>query len=83
MRHIVFPRYRPDATTALTPLKRVEALRRLMDECLVVAVPLTMRRVQRLVRWIGQIDCFELPMSSLGEAVGRVCEMHRRTAAAL
>ena len=72
VRRIVFPRYEADAKTALKPLPRVEALRRLLEECLVVPVPLTQRRAGRLVRWIKQIDCYELPMSSLEEAVDLV-----------
>ena len=72
VRRIIFPRYRPDAQTALKPLARVEALHRLMAECLVVPVPLTPRRVARLVRWIKGLDCYELPMSSLTEAVDQV-----------
>jgi hypothetical protein len=66
---IIFPHYRPDHRTALVPIKRVEALRRLMDECASVPVPLTARRIARLVRWIKQIACYELPLSSLDEAV--------------
>jgi hypothetical protein len=69
VRRIIFPQYRPGAATALKPLARVAALQRLMAECLVVPVPLTLRRITRLVRWIKQIDCYELPMSSLEHAV--------------
>lgn len=72
VRAIVFPKYAADAETALTPLSRVDALSRLMEECLVVPVPLTLRRVQRLVRWIQAIRCFDLKMSSLGQAVDLV-----------
>jgi hypothetical protein len=60
------------AETRLTPLARVDALSRLMEECLVVPVPLTLRRIQRLVRWFQQIRCYELTMASLDEAVGLV-----------
>jgi hypothetical protein len=83
VRRIVFPRYRADAATALKPLARVEALQRLMEECLVVPVPLTERRIARLVRWIKQVACFELPMSSLDDAVRLVRGAHTRTRARL
>jgi hypothetical protein len=41
-----------------------------------VPVPLTERRIARLVRWIKQVACFELPMSSLDEAVKLVRGAH-------
>lgn len=69
---IIFPHYRSDHCTALVPLKRVEALRRMMFECASAPVPLTQRRVARLVRWIKQVECYELPLSSLDEAVALV-----------
>jgi hypothetical protein len=72
VRTLVFPKYVAGAETRLTPIPRVDALSRLMEECLVVQVPLTLRRVQRLVRWIRQIRCYALTMSSLDEAVGLV-----------
>jgi hypothetical protein len=77
VRRIVFPRYRPDVPTFLRPVARVDALQRLMAECLVVPVPLTGRRIARLVRWIEQVDCYELAMSSLDEAVGLVRSLSR------
>ena len=76
VRRIIFPRYNPGVDTALKPLARVEALHRLMAECLVVPVPLTERRIARLVRWIKRIECYELPMSSLDEAVRLVRDAH-------
>jgi hypothetical protein len=79
VRRIIFPRYRPGVETTLKPVTRVEALQRLMGECLVVPVPLTLRRITRLVRWIKQIDCYELPMSSLDEAVRQVRGVHDRS----
>jgi hypothetical protein len=65
---VVFPRYEPFVQTVLRPLGRGEALRRLLEECLVVPAPLDRSKVERVVRWIGKIPCFEMPMSSL--AVG-------------
>lgn len=72
VRTIVFPKYVAGAETRLTPLARVDAFNRLMEECLVVPVPLTLRRIQLLVRWFQQIRCYELTMSSLDEAVALV-----------
>jgi hypothetical protein len=72
VRRIVFPKYVAGAETALTPVSRVDALNRLMEECLAIPVPLTLRRIQRLVRWIKGIDCYDLKMSSLDQAVNLV-----------
>ena len=72
VRRIVFPKYAADTETALTPLSRVDALSRLMEECLVVPVPLTLKRVQRLIRWVKQIECYDLKMSSLDQAVSLI-----------
>lgn len=69
---IVFPRYMTGTDSRLVPISRVDALSRLMQECLVVPVPLTVRRVQRLVRWVDGIACFDLTMSSLDQAVALV-----------
>jgi hypothetical protein len=83
VRAIVFPKYVADAGTKLTPILRVDALSRLMEECLVVPVPLTLRRIQRLVRWIKGIRCYELKMSSLDQAVNLVRNEVLETAAGL
>jgi hypothetical protein len=66
---IVFPQYSPTATTGLRPIGKAEALARLMKEVLVVGTTLDMRIVRSLVHWIQQVDCYELPNSSLSQAV--------------
>jgi hypothetical protein len=68
VRWIVFPRYTPGAETALRPLPRVEALHRLLMQCATPS-PLDQTKVASLVRWIDDLPCFEMPMSSLDEAV--------------
>jgi len=66
---IVFPQYSPRATTELRPIGKAEALARLMKEVLVVGTTLDTRIVRSLVHWIRQVDCYELPNSSLSKAV--------------
>jgi len=66
---IVFPQYSPSATTELRPVRKAEALARLMDQVLVVRGTLDKRIVRRLVQWIRRVDCYELPNSSLSLAV--------------
>jgi len=66
---IVFPQYSARAITELRPIGKAEALARLMGEILVVAKPLDKRIVRSLVQWIRQVECYELPNSSLSQAV--------------
>jgi hypothetical protein len=69
VRWIVFPSYMPRVQTALRPLSHVDALRRLLEQCLAMPELLDQTKVEDLVRWIESTQCFELPMSSLDEAV--------------
>jgi hypothetical protein len=69
VRWVVFPAYDPAAPTRLEPISRVEALRRLMGECMVLPQLLDESRVHALVRWLRTVDCMQLPLSSLSEAV--------------
>lgn len=77
-RWLVFPRFTPDAKTELVPISRPDALRRLMHECLVLPNLLDEARVEKLVQWMRRLDCYELPMSSLGDAVDCVREVCRQ-----
>jgi hypothetical protein len=72
VRWVIFPHYDAGAITSLRPLSRPEALRRLLRECLALPDSLDRAGVESLVRWIRTVDCFELPMSSLADAVGLV-----------
>lgn len=66
---VVFPKYEPGVETRLVALDRAEAVARLAKEILVVGKRLDAALVGRLVRWIQAVECFELPNSSLDEAV--------------
>jgi hypothetical protein len=78
VRWIVFPRYSPDARTQLRPLAKAHALHRLLQQCLAMPAPLDQTKVASLVRWITKIPCYELPMSSLDDAVALVNGLCRR-----
>jgi hypothetical protein len=69
---IIFPHYEACAVTALRPVSKPEALRRLLRECLVLPELLDRAGVESLVRWIQTVSCLELPMSSLPDAVSLV-----------
>lgn len=68
-RWLVFPRYRAGADTALRPISRPDALRRLMHECMVLPELLSEARVEQLVGWMRHLDCYDLSISSLADAV--------------
>lgn len=74
---IVFPRYGPDQRTGLLPLPKHEALSRLLRGVHVLSGALDGQTLEALIDWIGQIDCFELPLSSLDAAVTLVDELCR------
>ena len=66
---LIFPRYGAELSTALRPITRPQALRRLMQDCMVLPQLLDEARVEKLVQWMRGLQCFELPMNSLTEAV--------------
>lgn len=75
VRHVVFPRYVPDAPTTLAAVPRLAALGRLMGECLTVRERLTLQNVTALVAWIAGLEFFELNFSSLDEAVEAIVQV--------
>lgn len=72
---IVFPRYRRDAAPAMAPLAKAAALKRLLDECLVVPKRLEVSDVTALVRWVARIPCYTLVYSLTADAVASVAEV--------
>lgn len=66
---IVFPCYDPKTSTALHPLGKNTALRRLLPCFVPLSGRLEAAEVERLVRWIADVPCYELRHSSLHEAV--------------
>jgi hypothetical protein len=81
--HIVFPRYRPGTQTKLKQIDKDQALRKLLTQCLRVSGPLTVERVGGLIRWIEGVECYDLPMSELEDAMSLVqgLSIRRREAA--
>ncbi|WP_119458763.1 PqqD family peptide modification chaperone [Rhodospirillaceae bacterium SYSU D60014] len=75
VRWIVFPRYRPDAATALRPLTPAEGLQRLVALCSGLRESLDSDKVRRLVGWAAGIDSFEMDVSDLDSAVSCLCAL--------
>ncbi|MCC7177582.1 MAG: DUF692 family protein [Acidobacteria bacterium] len=80
VRWIVFPRYTERGRTELCPLSRPAALRRLLDESFLPLEQLDRGKVEALVQWMRTVECFELPLSSLDEAVPLMRELMQRPA---
>jgi hypothetical protein len=72
---IVFPRYAAGAPTHFSALAKVDSIKRVMDECLVVTPPLDVVKVDALVRWIEKTPCYSLSYGSNAEAVEVVRSM--------
>ena len=69
---LVFPRYVPDAATSLVNLTKGDALKRLMDECVVVRARLDVARVEALVKWVARMPCLELTFGSTEGAISAI-----------
>ena len=78
VRWIVFPRYTEGGRTELRPLSRPATLRRLLDESYIALDRLNRDKVASLVQWMRTVECFELSLSSLDEAVPLLCELMQR-----
>jgi len=72
---IVFPRYVAGGVTALTPIGRPAALRRLLDEAVLDREHLTGGHVESIVRWLRGSACYDLQVSSLEPAVALIREL--------
>lgn len=68
---VIFPTYRPEGETTLTPLSKSKALRQLLETC-TLALPLTHDQVRTFVRWLEALRCYELKVTSLAEGVAAV-----------
>lgn len=72
---IVFPRYKADAKTFLSRIESIDALQRLMDECLIVSSQLDVEKVRQLVAWVDATPCYTLELSDSNEAVALMQEL--------
>lgn len=69
---LVFPQYTPGTPTSLLRLSTCDALKRLLDECLVVRSALDFTKVAGLVQWISRVPCYRLSFRSTEDAVAEV-----------
>lgn len=75
VRWLVFPHYDPAHRTRLVPLPRAAALERLLSGVYFLSGTLDAANLDALIGWLAGVDCYELPLGSLDEAVAAVREL--------
>lgn len=69
---LVFPRYAPGSGTKLSPMDRVDALHRLQDSGYEAGDKLDGERIRELLNWMQGVQCYEMTVDSLEEAVAAI-----------
>ena len=72
---LVFPSYQPEQPTSLSRISPADALCRLTEAGYDMEGGLDTERVAELVNWIGGINCYELLVHDLQEAVSRIQDL--------
>lgn len=72
VRALVFPRYVAGAALRFQPIARSVALARLLGQCTVLERTLDVASVDRLVSWIGGLECRDLVYGDTEEGVAAV-----------
>ena len=67
--HLVFPKYRANAPTKLTKITPAKALYLIAEAGYDVPNFMNEQCLESLIDWIMQLDCYELQMSNLNDAV--------------
>jgi hypothetical protein len=75
IRWIVFPRRSEDDVARLVPMRKADALARLTAEFSPLAGGLSERQIERLVRWIKAVECFELRFADVDEGVEHITRL--------
>ena len=69
VQRIIFPNYDPSRPTNLASIDKAEALRVILAECMAIPTKLDHLGVAEFVRWIRDVECYQLTLSSLDDAV--------------
>lgn len=75
VRALVFPRFDAEAPTKIERLTKVEALRRVLSECLAIQGGLDAQRVERLMHWIEAVEAYSLRFRSFDDAASALAEV--------
>jgi hypothetical protein len=77
VRWLAFPYYHPSHETRLVPLPRAQALERLLPGVYFLSGTLDAANLDALIAWIGRVECYEFPLSSLDAAISQVRQLCR------
>lgn len=69
VQRIIFPKYDPSQPARLTRMSKADALRIISVECMAIPSMIDQVGITQFVRWIRNIDCYELTVASLDDAV--------------
>jgi hypothetical protein len=69
VRALIFPRFDAGAITRLEPLDKLDALQRLLSECLAIPAGLDGGLIEDLAQWMEGVEAFSLPFSDLDSAL--------------
>ena len=72
VRALIFPRFNAGAITRLEPLDKLEALQRLLSECLAIPAGLDGGLIEDLAQWMEGVAAFSLPFSDLDSALNAI-----------
>ena len=75
VRWMVFPNHAAGVETGLAPISHAEALRRMMDGFCPIYDRLEREEIAQLVAWIEGVDCYDLSLSRLDQAIGLLREL--------
>lgn len=67
--HIIFPKYKKDATTKLTPLSACDAMNRIKDAGYELNKPLNKETFEKISEYLLSLPKYSLEYSSLAEAI--------------
>ncbi len=66
---LIFPQYSPETGTGIKSIPKVEAFRKIQECGYDVGPGLDRARVDELLDWITGVDCYEMTVDSLDEAI--------------
>ena len=69
MKWVVFPSYEPKGEIHFIRLSKIEILRRLFEQCVSLRGRLSSQVLMQVIRWVDNVEGYELSNSNLEEAV--------------
>ena len=69
VQQIILPRYDPSQETKLSAIDKGEAVRFILSECAIYPAALDPQAVAEFVQWFRDIECYQLTLASIADAV--------------